>query len=240
MRSQSALPSQVARLAATRANYALGKSDAIIVVVDAVGYTRQLAVMTLEDRDFLNETMKNSLHPLVTASGGEKISDTGDGSVYRWDVGREEDALYVAMQVSGLELMDGKLRFRVGVASGVITCHYRSTEFSYLGEAINRAARLQSAAEAGVVLSDESVVIPEGMAAGENTHYLIKGQRFSARRLRGRRRSAIFAWLKEGPLFLGPRIITAITRSKTNRGRLELSRRWRLQTEPVHRRLHQS
>ncbi len=184
LRSKEMLPGDVARLAASGAQHALVKSDAVIVVVDAVGYTKQLAVAKAEERDRLNQVLKDSLQPIVTSLGGEKISDTGDGSVYRWGLGQEEDALYAASRIADLSLFDERLRFRVGVASGSVTCHFKSAEFSFLGEPINRAARLQSAAEAGTVLVDESVEVPAGMTVSEPIPYLVKGQKFRARILR--------------------------------------------------------
>ncbi|NUM88868.1 MAG: hypothetical protein HUU37_06675 [Bdellovibrionales bacterium] len=183
LRSRSALPAEVARLAASGARHALVKSDAVIVVVDAVGYTKQIECSSPAERDELNQSLKDALAPVVLAVGGEKISDTGDGSVYRWEMGEEDGALYAAAKIAALEISGGKLRFRVGVAAGSITCHYRDAEFSYLGEPINRASRLQSAAEPGAVLVDESVTLPDGFIAPDCIPYLIKGQKYLARPL---------------------------------------------------------
>ncbi len=181
-RSKKSLPSMVARLTSAGLKNAVVEFQAVVLVVDVVGYTKMLITLNSEERDKYNSEVKRVASIAVQEFAGEKVSDTGDGAVFIWtfenSVDRSEMESRAMSAANRLNEISSSIRFRGGISLGLIKCHWDEPQFSFLGDPINCAARLQTAAIPGSVLVDEQISI-----AGAVREYEIKGARFRARSL---------------------------------------------------------
>jgi hypothetical protein len=187
-RSQKSLPSMVARLASVGLAKAVVEFDAIVLVIDVVGYTKRLISLSGSERDAFNSEIKQTSQAIIQECGGEKISDTGDGAVFVWTYKNAEERNSVetlALQAAERLNKNSEISFRCGISAGQVKCHWDEPQFSFLGDPINIAARLQSVAEPGGILVDEGISI-----SGEITAYEIKGARFRARALASKKKQA--------------------------------------------------
>lgn len=135
----------------------------VVIAVDTIAYTKKLAAIGAEEKDSLHKEIRDLLHPLTAIYGAQKLSDGGDGGLFAWDTppeasrGWEEimaGVRYIA-QVHGSRF---GVQFRVGMAAGQVRCEMRESDFSFMGEALNAAARLESMSQPGEPLVDLSVM----------------------------------------------------------------------------------
>jgi class 3 adenylate cyclase len=145
-RSQLALPKVVRRLVAADVKKAVVEFSAITVLIDVVGYTKQLIQLNAKERDQYNSAIKSALQFLQAEFQGEKLSDTGDGAVYAWEYGNgEEFVVQLKNAIAACEKLIGEvssqrqIQFRIGMAAGTVRCHFQAPDFSFLGDPINTA-----------------------------------------------------------------------------------------------------
>lgn len=136
----------------------------LAMAVDTVGYTKKLSKLDEMGKRALHDRIRASLTTLTELYGAQKLSDRGDGALFAWDLPADpeqrratvEKVLFACRALSrGTE--DG-LQFRVGLAAGSVRCEWHHGDYSFLGEALNTAARLESMARPGAVLVDETLV----------------------------------------------------------------------------------
>jgi hypothetical protein len=188
LRSKKLLPSIVSRLNVEGKDQAIFNFPAITMVVDVVGYTKTLATIEKDQLDQYNNKIKDRLQKAISFHQGEKISDTGDGGVFVWQYNKPDEmakklelALSAAYGLADASVR-GDVQYRIGIAAGEIKCHLNYPNYSFLGDPINIAARLQSVAEVGVILVSENISFL-GCDSLELTDYIIKGAKFRARRI---------------------------------------------------------
>lgn len=192
-RSNKALPSRVNKMINAGILSGITEFVAVTLLVDVVGYTKKLISLTAAERDHYNSKIKSLLTPLVQSCGGEKVSDTGDGAVYVWELQSSLDlrasaelALRAAEKITALHRQHPELGFRVGISYGTVRCHLNGGDYSFLGDPLNVAARLEASAESNQVLVDEFLVQDAGLVnlCGEEKSVNIKGADFLARPLK--------------------------------------------------------
>lgn len=193
LRTKESLPSIVQKLVLAGIKQSVQEFRAVVLVVDTVGYTKKIATMTSEERDIYNRRLKGTLQPIVDAFGGERISDTGDGLVAVWNLpadaaGAEssrKSAIEAAMAIAENGERDNELRFRVGLAEGTVKCLFESPNYSFLGDPINVATRLEAAASPNEVLVHESLplskVSERGFYEGQEQVFVVKGANYRGR-----------------------------------------------------------
>ncbi|MGE3261237.1 MAG: adenylate/guanylate cyclase domain-containing protein [Bacteriovoracia bacterium] len=138
----------------------------VAIAVDTVGYTRLLSEMDEQGKSELHNNIRARMAPVIERFGAQKLSDRGDGALLAWDLlGNDENKrAQVRMAVAGAEylVMESSnsvgIKFRVGVAAGLVRGELKGSELSFLGEPLNAASRLEAAARPGTVLLHESVV----------------------------------------------------------------------------------
>ena len=188
-RAREALPGRVKRLLHRKATDAVEELFGICLVVDTVGYTKKIAAMNEMEKEQFNKKLKSILLPIIQTSGGEKIADTGDGIVALWELDSaadtyskaHESCFSAARQILAISEQHDDLQFRMGMAQGSMKCFFHSPNFSYLGDPINIASRLESVACAGEVLVHESVSTAPEENLENLRSYLAKGAQFKAR-----------------------------------------------------------
>lgn len=137
----------------------------VAIAVDTVGYTRLLSEMDDEGKSQLHANIRARMAPVVERFGAQKLSDRGDGALFAWDLSGDERhrRSQVRMAVAGAEylVMESAnsvgIKFRVGVAAGIVRGELKGSELSFLGEPLNAASRLEAAARPGTVLLHDSV-----------------------------------------------------------------------------------
>lgn len=136
----------------------------VAMKIDTVGYTAALAKMSAEEKEDFHGKIREVIADLTLRFGAQKLSDGGDGAMFGWDlpVGLEQRHALMREIISSCQfLADGKhgaMKFRVGLAAGEVRCELRGSDYSFLGEALNSAARMEVLATPGVPLVDESLV----------------------------------------------------------------------------------
>jgi class 3 adenylate cyclase len=189
IKSKNLLPSMVAKLTSAGVQQAIVEIRAVVLVADVVSYTKTLKLLSTQETDVYNHTIKERLQGIIQSSGGEKISDTGDGGVFIWEYKTPEQrasALQSALR-AGLELAaqskgNATVKYRVALAAGALKCHVDYPNYGYVGDPIIEAARLQDLATVGNVLVSESITRSElGIHANAKLRTeKIKGAEFRA------------------------------------------------------------
>lgn len=165
----------------------------IAMAVDTVGYTKHLSSLSSDSKDEFHAAIRNALAILTERLQGQKISERGDGGIFAWDLPdgqrEREAALRLVLEASrGLAAVakQEKIQFRVGIACGIVRGEMRGGDISFLGDALNCAARLESMAEPGTALVDESLVsiLSHGQLEAEWIEAELKGVVYRARPLR--------------------------------------------------------
>lgn len=151
---------------------------ATVVFADIRGFSRLAEGMDPEGLlDFLGRRFFGPALEAILAEGGTVDKIMGDGvmALFGAPLSRPDDPLRAArcaLRLRGLEVPVG-----VGVATGEVIAGLlgssRKREYSVLGAAVNRAARLQEQARAGEVLVDEETWRSlAGAAVGERVEGL--------------------------------------------------------------------
>jgi class 3 adenylate cyclase len=136
----------------------------LAMAVDTVGYTKALSKSDSEEKRKIHQSIRVALALLTEVYGAQKLSDRGDGALYAWDYpsdAREREALVQKVLFACRAIsrgIEGGLQFRAGMAAGLVRCEWRQGDFSFLGEALNSASRLESIAKPGTILVDESLI----------------------------------------------------------------------------------
>lgn len=137
----------------------------VAIAVDTVGYTRLLSEMDSEGKAELHNNIRARMAPVVEQFGAQKLSDRGDGALFAWDLsGNEETKRSTIRQaLAGAEYLviessnSVGIKFRVGMAVGLVRGELKGSELSFLGEPLNAASRLEAAAKPGTVLIHDTV-----------------------------------------------------------------------------------
>lgn len=138
----------------------------VAMAIDTVGYTKHLASLPLDRREEFHAGIRNSLAVIVDQLHGQKISERGDGGIFAWDLPANKVdqqkilscVLEASRKLAEVTLIEGAKSFRIGISCGMVRGEMNGSDISFLGEALNCAARLESLAEPGSALVDESLV----------------------------------------------------------------------------------
>lgn len=140
---------------------------AVILVADAVGYTRLMAAnadSTLTALDAARQVFKQN----IDANGGRVVDMAGDSvlAVFSTASGAAQAACAIQDQLAGMQAArdaPGKLRFRIGLNLGEVL---EKADGSVYGDGVNIAARLESLADPGAVMVSASVygALTDGLA----------------------------------------------------------------------------
>ncbi|RYZ90981.1 MAG: hypothetical protein EOP06_07285 [Proteobacteria bacterium] len=162
----------------------------VVIAVDTIGYTKKLAGVAGAEKDLLHAEIRDLLQHLTEVYGAQKLSDGGDGGLFAWDLptgGKDgwkqlySAANYIA-RVKGPKF---GVQFRVGIAAGNVRCEMRGSDFSFMGEALNTAARLESMARHGEPLVDGELANKlDGLVSSEWTEADLKGVVYRGRTLK--------------------------------------------------------
>jgi class 3 adenylate cyclase len=164
----------------------------IAMAVDTVGYTKHLVGLSAEKKEHFHAAMRASLNQLTEKYGAQKISERGDGGIFAWDLPlseREREHIFNSVLEASRSLSAtaeaGTVIFRVGLACGVVRGEMKGGDISFLGEALNCAARLETMAAPGSALVDESLVseIPDGQLEKRWVEAELKGVVYRAKLL---------------------------------------------------------
>jgi class 3 adenylate cyclase/tetratricopeptide (TPR) repeat protein len=160
-----------------------------VLFVDLVGYTPLSELLDPEDvRDLLGHYF-DAARRIVDRYGGTVEKFIGDAVMAVWGtpVAREDDAtravraaLEVVDAVAALrhEVRAPDLKARAGVVTGQAALLDNQAEGVVVGDRVNTAARVQAAAEAGVVLVDDITrqVTSTAIAYEDAGHHELKGK----------------------------------------------------------------
>lgn len=162
----------------------------IALAVDTVGYTKKLVGLNANEKDELHREIRGLLQPLVEHFGAQKLSDGGDGGIFAWDqpVSKKEweEIIQGVKYISQARGERFAVEFRVGMAAGSVRCSMSGSDFSFMGDALNVAARLESISKPGEPLVDGSVVqfIDESLLNKDWVEAELKGVVYRGRSLR--------------------------------------------------------
>ena len=133
-----------------------------MLFADLVGFTSRSERLDVEDVEGFLEPYFELLRRSVENTAGAVSKFTGDGvmALFGADVAHEDDperavraGLHICEQIA--DLQDGALNVRVGVTTGeVLVTHDSRGGVDAVGDVVNTAARLESAAPAGRMLVD--------------------------------------------------------------------------------------
>src|SRR3954466_13244229 len=138
-----------------------------VLFADLVGFTRRSERLDVEDVEGFLAPYQALLGGCVERTGGVVAKFTGDGvmAVFGGVVAHEDDAeravrcgLLIRDGLADAEASagEGRLRVRVGVTTGeALVSHAVGGGVDAVGDAVNTAARLESAAQVDGVLVDE-------------------------------------------------------------------------------------
>jgi class 3 adenylate cyclase/tetratricopeptide (TPR) repeat protein len=142
-----------------------------VLFADLVGFTTRSEEMDPEDVRSLVDRLMMRLVPLVEAHGGWVNRVIGDAllAVFGAPTAHEDDPeravrAALALQQEIARDADTSLKLRVGVNSGEVMLGTVGSELTVMGDAVNTAARLQTAAEPGQVLVGEPTRVACGPA----------------------------------------------------------------------------
>jgi hypothetical protein len=164
----------------------------VCLAVDTVGYTKLLASLGSEEKLALHQEIREAMQGLSIRFGAQKLTDRGDGALFGWDLPSDVADGNLQRKIIGAcaflrTFADGRfaLQFRAGFAAGLVTGEMRNGQFSFLGQALNAACRLETIAEPGVPLLDASLVhIFDGHCRAEWVEVDIKGVVYRGRPLK--------------------------------------------------------
>ncbi|WP_193748760.1 adenylate/guanylate cyclase domain-containing protein [Leisingera sp. ANG-Vp] len=132
------------------------QKQSAVLAADIVGYTRlmhQDEAATLADLKSLRSTVFN---PQVKGCHGALIKSMGDGWLVTFDA--VPDAISCARTIQRALRGHPRFRLRIGIHFGAVTIE----DEDIFGDAVNLAARLQEAAEAGGILLSEQAIREAG------------------------------------------------------------------------------
>lgn len=164
----------------------------LAMAVDTASYTRALSTRDDSGKEILHANIREALAPLTERYGAEKLSDRGDGGLYAWDLpepGPERDEVIQKVLFACRALSRGTedgLLFRAGLASGSVRGEWRNGDYSFMGDALNSAARLETIAQPGTTLVHESLErdfaahLSSGWMEAEIKGLLYKGKTISS------------------------------------------------------------
>ncbi len=153
-----------ARLATLRTPLAEQRKLVTVLFADVFGFTALSETMDAEDVNALMDTLWRRLDAIIIAHGGVIDKHTGDAVMALWGVqtAREDDpeqAIRAALSIlqpppSNFQCPTPTLQIRIGIHTGpVFLGEIGSTrEFTAMGDTVNLANRLQSAAPVGGIL----------------------------------------------------------------------------------------
>ena len=138
----------------------------VAMAVDTVSYTKLLANLDAEGKSKLHAAIRERMAPLVEKFGAQKLSDRGDGALFGWDFSGNEEARrsFVRLAIAAGEYLAIEsensvgIKFRIGIAVGIVRCELKGSETSFLGEPLNAASRLEAMAKPGTMLLHETIV----------------------------------------------------------------------------------
>lgn len=138
----------------------------VIMAIDTVSYTKLLSELDDAGKSRLHENIRSRMSVLSEKFGAQRLSDRGDGAIFGWDFGNDmelkKSALRSVIAAAGYLTMESEnsmgIKFRIGIAAGLVRGELKGGEASFLGEPLNIASRLESIAKPGTVLLDETVV----------------------------------------------------------------------------------
>ncbi len=154
-------------------------ADAVVLITDMKSFSR----MTEVDGSMITakaiQRHRDLLLPIIGKHGGKGKSTGGDGLLARFD--RPGDALAAAVAIQAA-LEDHNARhpddravsIRIGIAEGQVVVDKRGRPF--IGDALNRAARIMDLADGGQILATKSVVdrSPGGPRTFDHGPYHVK------------------------------------------------------------------
>jgi class 3 adenylate cyclase len=159
----------------------------IVLAVDTVAYTKILVTLGPQEKDQFHERLRAALDTLATKFEAQKISERGDGGIFAWDYiadGPEKQRNLALALAAAKFLTQCEIQFRQGMAVGQVRGEMSGSDFSFLGEALIRACRLEPIAEPGTVLVDETLATEYEAELGQEwTEANIKGVLYRARPL---------------------------------------------------------
>ncbi len=163
----------------------------LVLAVDTVAYTKKLSQLSEEKKKQFHEDIRSLLAPLTEEFGAQKISERGDGGIFAWDMNNQVEQENLELILAAARHLvesrkDNVVLFRVGMACGLVRAEMRQGDFSFLGEALNSAARLEAMAEPGTALVDKSlyVLVTDQNIDSEKIKAEIKGVTYEARPLK--------------------------------------------------------
>jgi class 3 adenylate cyclase/tetratricopeptide (TPR) repeat protein len=160
-----------------------------VLFVDLVGFTALSESRDAEDVRELLGRYFDSARTIVERYGGVVEKFIGDAVMAVWGapVAREDDAeravraaleIVDAVSVFGDQVGDGNLKARAGVVTGQVAALDNPSEGLVVGDRVNTASRVQSAAEPGSVLVDEVTrqVTSASIAYEDAGEHIVKGK----------------------------------------------------------------
>lgn len=127
--------------------------------IDAVGFSRQ---MSNHQPDTLSHFDRDSevLHALLKQHGGQLIKHLGDGFLVVFETTSQGVQCLIDFQIL---VAESQLKYRIGIDVGEV----RITEAEILGDAVNRASRLEEWCTPGAIFGSRQVfdlVQPQGLS----------------------------------------------------------------------------
>jgi class 3 adenylate cyclase/predicted ATPase len=182
-------PTSPTKVAAAPASSAVERRQVSVLFADLTGFTSFSEARDAEDvREMLSEYFEGSRR-IVNSYGGKVEKFIGDAVMALWGapVAHEDDAeravraaLDLVAAVTGLgDRLGLELRLRVGVLTGQAAVELDAVaEGMVIGDAINTASRIQSAAEPGSVLVDDvtRAVTARAIAYEDAGGHAVKGK----------------------------------------------------------------
>ncbi len=160
-----------------------------VLFVDLVGFTSLSESREAEDVRELLGRYFDSARTIVERYGGTIEKFIGDAVMAVWGVpvAREDDAeravraaleVVDAVQVMGAEIGADSLRARAGVVTGQVAALENPGEGLVVGDRVNTASRVQSAAQPGTVFVDDTTrqVTSAAVAYEDAGDYEVKGK----------------------------------------------------------------
>ncbi|RYZ85257.1 MAG: hypothetical protein EOP04_16370 [Proteobacteria bacterium] len=161
-RAGKAIPKWFAGFLATGTQRVQFEIPMLVLAVDTVAYTKKLNGLSEHSKDKLHNEIRSLLVTLTEKFGAQKLSDGGDGGMFGWDKPKDShDWKEIFAGVRYIASVRGDnfgVNFRAGVAAGSVRCEMNGGDFSFMGDALNAAARLESMSKPGEPLVDGSLI----------------------------------------------------------------------------------